>query len=247
MPRTPFVVAAHPRTGSNWLCGTLNSHPSVLCHFEAFHPEGVHYAPGFRLVEGVALETVEERDADARGFLDRLLAQDLGHDAVGLKLMPGHAPGLAAELFADASVRKFVLHRENRVRVFLSVQRAVLTGFFAHESYDGVRVAIDPDELLAFAEGYDGYYRDLARALRGQDALWLSYERLFTRGSVARALDFLGVAADEALLRPRLARQSSDSLRAAIANFDELAEALAGTRLHADLVLDERAATLASA
>ena len=31
-----FVIICDSRTGSNLLCGMLNQHPHVACHYEAF-------------------------------------------------------------------------------------------------------------------------------------------------------------------------------------------------------------------
>jgi LPS sulfotransferase NodH len=64
-----FVILAAPRTGSNWLCSLLNSHPDVLCHHELFNPSGVFYALGHR--DGALdLGTPEERDRRPLAFLE---------------------------------------------------------------------------------------------------------------------------------------------------------------------------------
>src|SRR5262245_13967965 len=124
MPKTRFVIVTYPRTGSNWLCGALNSHPSVLCHYEVLHPEQIYYERAYAEPRPHVIPSVADRDADPRAFVDDLFARDFGHEAVGVKLMHGHAPLLTGELLRDPSVRKIVFRRENRVRVFLSVKRA---------------------------------------------------------------------------------------------------------------------------
>jgi len=213
MTKTRFVIAAYPRTGGNSLCGVLNSHPSILCHYEVLH-----------------------READARAFIADLFARDRGHEAVGVKLMHGHVPLLTGELLRDPSVRKIVLRRENRVRVFLSVKRATRDGRFAQAGNDRKPIELDPAELRAFCREYDEYFAWLDRHLVRQDVLRLSYERLFDPGEVARALDFLGVAAvEESSLQVRHDRRSRDTLREAISNFDELERRLARTGLAAEL------------
>jgi LPS sulfotransferase NodH len=235
VPRTRFVIATHPRTGSNWLCGVLNSHPEILCHHEAFHPKAVYYALTYP--ETRFRPTVEERDADPRRFVDDLFARDFGHAAVGLKLMHGHEPELSGKLLRDPGVRKIVLRRENRVRVFLSAKRAIRAGKFTQVSYDGMPIELDPAELVEFCREYDAYFDRVDEQVAGQDVLRLSYEGLFEPGVVAGALGFLGVTpVEESSLRALHRRQSFDALRDAIANHGELARALAGTELGAELV-----------
>jgi LPS sulfotransferase NodH len=238
---TRFAVVCHARTGSNFLCGALDSHPSVLCHHEVFHRDGIHYSLSHR-DRFAHVGTAAERDADPQSFLDRLLADDRGHAAVGFKVMRGQNPDIVEAVLRDRAIRKLVLRRENRVRVFVSKLRALKADVFAHVGYDGVAVRVDPAELLAFVDDYDRFYAGVDAALGRQPALRLSYERLAEPGTLAQALTFIGVEPDEGLLRPRHERQSSDTLRDAIENYDELEAALRGTALHADLVAEEAAA-----
>jgi LPS sulfotransferase NodH len=239
---TRFVIAAFPRTGSNWLCGVLNSHPQVICHYEVFHPKAVYYAHSFPEWRPQLRWTLERRDADPRGFADWLYASHYGHAAVGLKLMHGHAPEVAAELLRDPSVRTIVLRRRNRVRVFLSAKRATAAGKFTQVSYDGMRIALDAGELQEFCAEYDAYFDGVGRLVAGKDVLRLSYEELFDDGRVGEVLSFLGLDPDHGPLAAKHVRQSSDSLRSAIANFDELAERLAGTPLLDDLLAESAVA-----
>jgi hypothetical protein len=242
MSPTRFAIAAFPRTGSNWLCGVLDSHPQVLCHYEVFHPHAVYYAHAFPERRPEFLRDVARRDADPRGFLDWLYATHYGHAAVGLKLFPGQQPELTADVLADPSIRKLVLRRDNRVRVFLSAKRATAVGKFTQLSYDGMRIELDADELQEFCAGYDAYFDEVDRLVAGQDVLRLAYERLFDPGRVDEVLAFLGVAPAPGALEAKHVRQSSDSLQHAIANFDELVVRLAGTPLLDELLADSAVA-----
>jgi LPS sulfotransferase NodH len=239
---TRFAIAAFPRTGSNWLCGVLNSHPEVLCHYEVFHPHAVYYAHAFPEHRPEFLRDVARRDADPRGFLDWLYATHYGHAAVGLKLFPGQEPELTATALADSSIRKLVLRRDNRVRVFLSAKRATAVGKFTQLSYDGMPIELDADELQEFCAGYDAYFEQVERLVAGQDVLRLSYERLFDPARLDEVLAFLGVGPARVELAAKHARQSSDSLERAIANFDELAQRLAGTPLLDELLAESTVA-----
>jgi hypothetical protein len=201
MPKTRFAIAAYPRTGSERLSEALNAHPSIICRCEVLRP--------------------------TRAFVDDLFAHDVGHEAVGVTLLHGHAPVLTGDLLRDPSVRKIVLRRESRVRVFLSVKRATRAG---------KPIEVDPGELRAFCREYGEYLAWLDRHLVRQNVLRLSYERLFDRGELARVLDFLGVrAVAESPLEAGHDRQSSDTLREAISNFAELERRFARTELAAEL------------
>jgi hypothetical protein len=168
--------------------------------------------------------------------VDDLYARDFGHAAVGLKLMYGHAPELSGELLRDPSMRKIVLRRESRVRVFLSAKRAIHAGRFTEVSYDGIPIELDPAELLEFCWACDEHFEWIDEQVAGQAVMRLSYESLFDAGTVAGILGFLGVTAvEDSSLRALHRRQSFDSLPEAIANFGELERALAGTDLGAEL------------
>jgi hypothetical protein len=133
-------------------------------------------------------------------------------------------------------VRKLVLRRESRVRVFLSAKRALRAGKFTQVSYDRVPIELDPAELVGFCRIYDEHFEWIDEQVAGQEVLRLSYERLFDPGVVAGALGFLGVTpVEESSLHALHERQSFDSLPEAIANFAELERALAGTDLRAEL------------
>ncbi len=239
MPKTRLLIACQPRTGSNWLCTLLQSHPQILCHHEVFHPDEIYYAVGHRDGRLAHLGTPRERDHDPHGFLEQLWREDFGRSVVGIKLLDGQAPELLARLLADTGVRKLLLRRQSRVRAYVSLLRARETGFWARTPYDGVAVHVEAVDLLEFARRYDAYYAGLRAATRSQPALEVVYEELQRDPRVlARVLEFLGVDSSQVQLSTSITRQSSDSLREAIGNFDELAQALRGSTLEAELAAD---------
>ncbi len=148
MPKTRLLIACQPRTGSNWLCSLLQSHPQILCHHEVFHPDEIYYAVGHRDGRLSHLGSTHERDRDPLGFLEQLWHEDFGRSVVGIKLLDGQAPEVLARLLADTQVRKLVLRRQSRVRAYVSLLRARETGFWARTSYDGVAVRVEARELL---------------------------------------------------------------------------------------------------
>src|SRR5580693_4511868 len=103
-----FVILAAPRTGSNWLCSLLNSHPEILCHHEVFNPAGIFYALGHR--DGTLdLGTIEERDRRPLEFLERLWRAPLGLPCVGFKMTRGQDERVVQAVLEDRGVRKILL------------------------------------------------------------------------------------------------------------------------------------------
>jgi LPS sulfotransferase NodH len=236
-----FVVLSIPRTGGNYLCSLLNSHPQVLCHHEVFNASGIFCSLDLRSRASYYFGTLAERDRDPLGFLERLWRKSFGRPLVGFKLNRGQNRAAFEAVLADPEVQKIVLSRRNRIRTFVSEMTAQLTGEW--ESYPGIRppgarpkVPVPPAGLWRFVEHNRTYYDDAAQRLErsGQTALDLCYEELFQPGTVRRILEFLD-ADPTAELQGATRRQSPACLRDLIANFDELAAALQGTELEGDL------------
>ena len=122
-----FVILNATRTGSNFLCTVLNSHPDILCHHEIFNPHVIGVA---RHLQGgdFRLGSMEERESDPVEFLDRVWRTNLDRRAVGFKMcLWQHEPAYHAVL-PDPRVRKIILKRRNRVKSFVSLLLARQTG-----------------------------------------------------------------------------------------------------------------------
>lgn len=237
-----FVVLAAPRTGSNWLCSMLDSHPDILCHHELFNPAGIHAALSWRggaVDLDAALGTMEERDRAPLAFLERVWSLSRGCRAAGFKLNRGQNETAFTATLADAGVSKIVLYRDNRLKTFVSERIAERTGYW--ESYSGsprsdrqVRIRVDLDELRRHIDENRAYYAALLAEVRGQRVLALRYEELAASGAAWRPVfDFLEV--DPAELRAETRKQNSTDLREIILNFSEVEAALRSTELAAEL------------
>lgn len=249
-PPCRFVVLAAPRTGSNWLCTLLDSHPRVLCHHELFNPEAIHlsrrlaarlesWVPG-----SLELGSLEGRERDPAALLDRVWRAHLGHQCVGFKLNLGQEPRAFDQVLSDPGARKIVLRRRNRVRTFVSEAIAERTGGW--ESYQGSPRRPDPpplpvavSELRAHAERNAAYYAALERRLVAAGRPWIEvvYERLEDPAERERILAFLGVPGAPLVAGTR--RQHAQPLRELIANFEELRERLRGSELEEELCADD--------
>lgn len=243
--QTRFVILAAPRTGSNWLCSLLGSHPDILCHHEIFNPAGIFYALGYR--DGsLNLGTIEERDRHPLEFLDRVWQQHLDFSCVGFKMTRGQDERIINALLDDRGIRKILLRRSNPVRTYVSEQIAEQTGRW--EVYDrselpqsSRRIRVDVEELRAHLEVNQQFYRSLEQPLRHSDQSFLSvqYERLSSPEEHARLLTFLGVERNALPLEGESIRQNPEPLPQLVANYYELESALRGTELEPLLAAEE--------
>jgi hypothetical protein len=226
------------------LCTLIGSHPDVLCHHELFNPAGAFYA--LELRDGsFDLGSLEERDRDPLAFLERTWTAHLGHSHVGFKMTHRQNETVLDAVLRDTTVRKIVLRRENRIRTFVSRLIAETTGEWelyrdTRHAPERPRVQVDLAALRESIADNEIYYSDVEGSLRAtcQPFLRVCYERLVEGGERTRVLEFLGLSASPraaATLSVRSVRQNPESLRQLITNYEELANAFAGTALAADL------------
>ena len=224
------------------LCTLLDSHPEILCHHEIFNPRGIFVAQRLRGGD-FALGSIEERDADAVAFVDRIWRRPEGHRCVGFKLTCGQAEPVLAQVLADRRVRKIVLRRRNRVKTYVSeriAERLDQWEVYDERELEAVRprVEVDPDRLRAHAAEFDRFYRRIELRLEETGQRWLrvDYEKLEDAEEGARLLRFLDLDPEGVRLEVRSVKQNPRDLRELVANFDDLAEALAGDPLRDELV-----------
>lgn len=236
-----FVILAAPRTGSNWVCSMLNSHPEILCHHEIFNPAGIHYALDHRNGD-LDIGTPEERDRAPEMILDRLWQTHFDKRVVGFKLNLGQDRRVFERVLADAAIKKLVLLRRNRIRTYVSEMIAEKTGRW--ESYDltdsirpTLRIDVDLNDLMNHIERNRRYFAGISKTLEtsGQSFLQVEYEDLMAKADWSRLLRFLGVSSRSAELKPGTRKQSHADLRELIVNFVELESALQGSELGAEL------------
>jgi LPS sulfotransferase NodH len=259
-----FVVLTIPRTGSNYLCSLLNAHPQVLCHHEVWNASGIFCALDLRSRSAHYFGTVEERDREPLAFLERLWNRSFGRPVVGLKFCRGQNRAAFEALLADPAVRKIVMRRRNRVKTYVSEMIAQLTGEWesypgSRLAGERIKIPVPAAGLFRHVEHNATYYDDVERRLArsGQAAVRLDYEDLCGDGRGRRealraVFDFLEVdagvaaagldaprdtAAGDGTAAPAGAtrKQNPSDLRQLIANFHELAAALRGSELEAEL------------
>jgi LPS sulfotransferase NodH len=242
---TRFVILAAPRTGSNLLCTLLNSHPEVLCHHELFNPNGIFYALGYR--DGsLDLGSMEARERDPFGFLQRVWEQPQGASCIGFKMTRGQNASVMQSLIEDPGVLKILLHRRNRLKTFVSEELARQTDRW--EVYAGDELAIDTPRLhvdvesfMAHCELNERFYQEIQHALRSGRQPWIetAYEDILAAPEHVRLLEFLGVEATRENLSQSSIKQSDTDLRTHIENFRGLELALEGSEYLAELYDNE--------
>lgn len=233
-----FAIMCVRRTGSNHLCGLLNSHPQILCHAELFNPTRAYFARSLDDGQVADLADVARRDTDPLGFLEQVWARDFGHDVVGFKLLDSQEPRLTGPLLEDPQITTIVLERRNRVRTYVSWLRANLIGKCANRDYTGLTVEVRPRPLLAFVNFYNRYYAAVRAHLREHGQPWVDvyYEDLIAdpQASLAPVLGALGVPALPVPLSGHNRRQSHDRLEDIISNYRQIAYMVQDTPLARD-------------
>ena len=236
-----FIILNATRTGSNFLCTVLNSHPDILCHHEIFNPHVIGVARHLQDSD-FRLGSMAERESDPVEFLGRVWRTNLGRAAVGFKMcLWQHEPAYRA-VMPDRSVRKILLKRRNRVKSFVSLLLARQTGEWVVYDDRGApaprpQVHVNHAALLENIALHDRFYAETERALSesGQDHALLWYEDLFTLAGIDPALALLGTEGRPAQPEGQTWKLTPVSLRETIANFDALSEALRGSDLQAEL------------
>jgi LPS sulfotransferase NodH len=123
------MIVSHPRSGSNFLRDALNSHPHAFEFGETFHGNpAVSIYPEQLLGKGQL--TFEDLDS----LMDRIAA-DRQVEATGFTLFSqakGHLLGYrdAATLASRPDMYVIFLARRNLLKAYVSLQRALLTGFW---------------------------------------------------------------------------------------------------------------------
>jgi LPS sulfotransferase NodH len=241
-PTTRFVILNAPRTGSNYLCTLLNSHPEILCHHEIFNPHVVGVAR--HLQNGAFhLGAIEERERDPVEFLGRVWRHNEGRRSVGFKLCWKQNEAIFYEVLADSQIRKIVLKRRNRIKAFVSLLLARQTGewvIYDDAAAPGARpkVHVNKAELQKHIEFNDAYYAEIESAIQqpGHRGHITYYEDLFSETNLCAMLKFLDVGkSNPALLSGQTWKLSSTCLPDLVENFDSLESSLRGTALEEEL------------
>lgn len=242
-----FVIFSAPRTGSNLLCGCLNSHPEIICHHEIFNPENIYYSLDHRNNDFEF--SIKNRDKDPFRFISYIAGKKFGKKIFGFKMMPGHNRAAEDFILNNKNIKKIVLNRENKIKAFVSLQIAMKTNCYSlleesNESTNTIhreKIFIDLKELKKYIKSYEDYYNKIIKCLSEteQNYFLLTYEDLTSKETdllKEKLLVFLDVEPDPCFIKPRHVKQNPDNLNELIENYDEIKALLQGTSLEGYLL-----------
>ena len=193
-----FVILATLRTGSNYLCGLLNSHPDIRCYTAPLSSrfDVRHNVPGM----DERFADLEFRRAHAFDYIAAIESATPDAPVMGFKLMlvQDRRLRLLRRLAVERSYNVPLLSRDNFLAKYASAQLARKTG--QGVALQGQAVArdtvhFDGASFLDYAGGVEKRYRKARRVLRQLDRpfLKLEYCRLGDEVEHRRITDFLGL------------------------------------------------------
>ena len=220
-----FVLLAEMRTGSNHLEANLNAIPGLACHGEAFNPHFI----GHKGVEELFGITLAEREAAPL----RLLAAMREHTEgmAGFRFFHDHDPRVLDQVMADPRCAKIVLTR-NPLDSYVSLKIAGETGQWKLTDVKhrkSARVRFDAGEFEDHLDRLHRFQLELLHRLQtsGQSAFYLGYEDINDLDVLNGLAAWLGVGGRLEALSNQLKRQNPAPLSEKVANYDEMAGALA--------------------
>lgn len=237
----PFIIAAGPRSGSTLLQTLLHSHPNAICMHELLVESGG--TPRFsRYNLGRRKQLLRMREQSMEAFLKTVLLdpQPPWVDAIGFKAMYVHPRDeekrrYTWEMLGQMPSLRVIWLRRNPVRRVISFAIALKTGKWVGEK---TREAIHLDpEFLPRRLSFEEQETEAARKrIEKCEVIDVQFETLTeTPGAVLTNIqEFLNLSTRP--LHSSLTPQNPRTLREMVANFDEVKDALRGTRWEKSLV-----------
>jgi LPS sulfotransferase NodH len=252
-----FIVFGNQRTGSTLVASKLNSHSRIICYEEVFLP-WVDSDPSLRdwLDTTGRPQWLRAMPGVRTSFLNTLFdINNFPNDvsAIGFKVMYNqmslwptfaYLVPRAGQLLQDRVLRRWlnvnqvvILHtlRRNRLKVLISHELAGQSGrFHSREPAAGNHKVVLPLRgLKARLRRIEAAERVARNAILGLPTIEIFYEDYIGAGGVdedARLCAALGETIPEGGLSSPLNKISSDDLRDTVANYDQVAAYLSGTR-----------------
>lgn len=235
MLETSFCIIAQPRTGSNHLCGLLNSHPEIVCHYELFNRRRIY--SNFEAKNGyLSLLRRQLRPVD---FLEKLRSHTGARcpqaRAFGFKLMLSQSRRVLRHVARSSQYKKIVLRRENKLAQYSSEKIALRTRQYVAKDRQNAataKVEFVPEEFERFLERSRHAYAAVVAGLRASDQplFEIEYGRLHDEGVLNEMLRFIGVG-EHKLHDPTVVRQNPSAVLSRFSNPERAVATLATTRM----------------
>lgn len=228
------------------LVSMLDSHPEVLCHSELWLWREIQYAYSVRDTDFM-IDTRAGRKAHPFRFYRRTWRLNLGHKAVGFKLLSVQNHLALTLVLLDRGVKKVLIHRRNWLENYASrVTASRLDTWEASRDrgsgYDAFRVDFEFRDFDRYVRRKELYFRIVRTWLRlsFQPFCDVAYEVIREdEAERRRVLAFLGVNPDPSLVSVGTKRQSSRPLSDRFSNWDEVVRSLTGTRYEPLLSMED--------
>jgi hypothetical protein len=229
-----FVVVSATRSGSNLFCGTLNTHPQLVCFHEMFHKNAIYCGPENH--ERYDFGPVARRDADPMGFVARIYSIEHGFSCVGFKMFEGQNDAVLHGLVKNGDVKKIVLKRHGLLHAYVSREIAreskVYQSVGPEDRMDAIatKVNVDPKSFEKFVRKRMAFFEKVHVHIGAQPYLGIDYADVSggCNGTYRRVLEFLGLDPSVAL-RTLHQRQNPARLNEKIGNLPELRAEFRGT------------------
>ena len=237
-----FLIISAPRSGSNLLCGLLNSHPQIVCFHELFHRKAIYYGP--KNNNQYDFGTTAARDRDPVQFLSRIYSSAHGYKAVGFKMFNGHNNSILSALVKNKNIKKIILHRKAALHAFSSLEIARITGKYQSVGEKGaahhkkIKIHVDFQLFKAYVEKNERFYDWIKELIGDQPYYEIDYVDIVkVSNRYKKIIPFIGVE-DSSSLKAIHQRQNPEKLKDKIDNFDEICGVLSGTK-YADYLKEE--------
>lgn len=210
-----FVIICSGRTGSNLLCGILDQHPYISCHYELFNPSAIFKN---RNRSERSKEALAARDGDPIEFIEACYRGESGSQAAGFKILFAHNPTALEHCIMNPGIKKIVLTRENRLAQYSSQKIAELTQKWLDvegNSVSSLKIKFEPENFLEFVDEINADHQtglDLVSGIDDDLLMHLEYSRIAERKTVASLFRFLGVPNFEIEFPPFKKQNTSDIL-----------------------------------
>jgi hypothetical protein len=205
------------RTGSSLLTYLLDQHPHIACwDGEIFWQREIGAWSGSSL-------------APQQFIMERILRVEAG--AIGFKLLADQIEAMPElwDVVQELGIKLVHCIRPNHLDNFLSFELATLNENFVHGPYAKQRVRLDPSEAVRWFERCETANRviQIEAARRNIPLIEIEYDDI-AAGRLGDVLRFIGAQAMP--LACHLRKQRTTTQREAIANYNELAASLDGTK-----------------
>ena len=235
-PKNKFCIITTQRSGSAWLVSLLNSHPQIKTFYEIFLDRwaGDEHLTSFQNYDkshfGVRPEITWR-------YLQQLETYPGEHDTIGFKIMYnqlGRHPEVLGK-FARDGYKLIHLVRENHLDLLVSSASMEQNGLIhSKKEVNANAVVIDTESLrkvLATQAAYLGFMRKMLKVLPNP-VMEITYSDLAQNNSetLQQIIDFLGVPLGKHRFESDRKKINRGTYQEKIANYEAVAQTLAGTR-----------------